>query len=459
MNIGDLIDDKYLILDEIGEGGMGKVFKVELEKSQFALKVCIATDEDSITRFKREVRLMAGIEHDNVIEVIDKNIDCDNPYFVMPLCLFSIDEKMDKLQANPEFAIDILLNVCKGINALHISGIIHRDIKPKNILIAHDNTVKISDLGLGKFAIRDSSIITSSNIYMGTQGFIPPEFYKVGGTKNADIRSDIYQLGKTIYNIFTNTNPSLIQKDILPGGLLFIIQKCINDNPDNRYQSVNDLANALSSYLKSLSPQENPESAFENLINIAIANSNLKQFDKDNVEEIIKSVFSFRRDAEFFFNKFNEIPLDILKVIASNFNELCTQLIEIYCETIEKHFIENTINFSDAELVANAMIQFFKGSSDIKIKTEAMKMTLFASVYCNRYNAMAVFDEMLLDIKNDDDAFIVTEMLKASISDYEQVATRIPTSKLHPTIQVLQKEIQIREEEMKVQNSEKPFEW
>jgi len=251
----------------------------------------------------------------------------------------------------------------------------------------------------------------------------------------------------------------LIQKDILPSGLLFIIQKCINDNPEIRYQSVNEVANALSSYLKSLSPQENPSSAFENLINIAISNSKLKQFDKGNVEQIIIAVLGFREDSELFFNKFNEIPLDILEVVASDFNELCEQLIEVYSITTHSHFQENTISFSDAELVAGAMIKIFNGSTDIKIKTEVMKITLFASVYCNRYSAMADFDKMLLDIKNDQDAFVVTEMLKENRADYEQVATRIPTSQLHPTIQILQKEIQIKEEEARIKNAEEPFEW
>jgi serine/threonine protein kinase len=459
MNIGDIIDNKYLILEEIGQGGMGKVFKVEMSETHFALKVCMETDDESIKRFNREVRLMASIKHENVIEILDKNIEGENPYFVMPLCKFSIDDRLDILQANPEFAIDVLLNVCKGINAIHISGIIHRDIKPKNILISQDDQIKISDLGLGKFSTRDSSIITSSNIYMGTQGFIPPEFFRHGGTKNADVRSDIYQLGKTIYNIFTNSNPSLIQKDILPGGLLFIIQKCINDNPDARYQSVNEVANSLSSYLKSLSPQENPSSAFENLINIAIANSKLKLFDKDNVEEIIKIVFSFRDDTEFFFNKFNEIPLNVLDVVASNLNELCKELIDIYCTTVTRHFQEDRINFSDAELVASAMLHIYNGSADIEIKMRSMKMTLFAAVYCNRYYAMAIFDEMLLNIKNDQDAFVVSEMLKENIADYEQVASRIPTSQLHPIIQILQKEIQIKEEEERMNRNDKPVEW
>lgn len=141
MNIGDKIDGKYLILEEIGEGGMGKVFKVQQGDNLFALKVCLDSDEEIIKRFRREVRLMASIKHENVIEVLAENLDVAIPYFVMPLCKFSIDKKLDILQANQELAIKILLQVCKGIYAIHSSGIIHRDIKPKNILISTDKKV------------------------------------------------------------------------------------------------------------------------------------------------------------------------------------------------------------------------------------------------------------------------------------------------------------------------------
>ena len=134
MRIGDLIDDKYHVIQEIGEGGMGRVYNVKKEEENFALKICLENDEENIKRFKREVRLMAEVKHQNVIEVIDFNFERDNPYFVMPLCKYSVDKILDKLQENHEIAIKIMLEVCSGINALHISGITHRDIKPKNIL-------------------------------------------------------------------------------------------------------------------------------------------------------------------------------------------------------------------------------------------------------------------------------------------------------------------------------------
>jgi serine/threonine protein kinase len=442
MKIGDIIDGKYRILDEIGEGGMGKVFRVSQGNQFFALKVCLESDEESIKRFKREVRLMASIKHENVIAVLDTNLDIEYPYFIMPLCKFSIDTKLEKFQENPELAIDILLQACNGVNAVHLSGVIHRDIKPKNILISQENQVKVSDLGLGKFVFRDSSILTSSNAFMGTQGFIPPEFYKNGGTKNADIRSDIYQLGKTIYNVFTNSPPTLIERDILPGGLLFIIQKCISDNPLNRYQSVGELENALNNYLLAMKPEANPLNAFENLINIAKDNLKRNTYDKENVENIIELLFGFKDEPEVFFNRYNEIPSQIIEVVTSNFPELSKELMSIYNATVEKYFREEHINFSEAELVANSMNKVFNSTEDLNVKIMAMRITLFASVYCNRYNAMEVFDNMIQTISDNQDAIATTEMLKDNLESYSYISNRIPSNKLHPLIQAIQKDIE-----------------
>ncbi|MFY7816646.1 MAG: serine/threonine-protein kinase [Chryseobacterium taeanense] len=441
MNIGDLIDEKYLIKKEIGKGGMGKVFLVSMDDIDYALKVCLEDDEEDIKRFKREVRLMSNIKHANVIEILDSNLDYEFPYFVMPLCKYSLDEIVPKLKDDPKVALKLIQDVCKGVNAIHLSKIIHRDIKPKNILISQDDVIKVSDLGLGKFVIRDSSVITSSNVYMGTEGYIPTEFYRVGGTKNADVRSDIFQMGKTIYNVLTNTNPSLIENDILPGGLLYIIRKCTNANPDNRYQTVSALETAINNYLLSLEPKSNPKNYFSDLINIAKENLRLGSYQKDNVSEIVSSIYNFKNVPEEFFNRFHEIPLRIIEIISSNFEHEAQDLIQLFEENTVRHFKEDTIEFSDADIVADIAKSFFKGSKNLEIRLIAIKVTLFAATYCNRFYAMDIFDNMIQSIKDNESATVISDMLRGEIDMYEIISDRIPSNKLHPFISVVQQEI------------------
>lgn len=459
MNIGDLIDNKYLIKDEIGKGGMGKVFLVEKDGVEYALKVCLEDGEEDIKRFKREVRLMSALKHANVIEVLDANLDYEFPYFIMPLCKYSLDTIIPKLKDNPKVALKLILDVCKGINAIHLSKIIHRDIKPKNILISKDDVIKVSDLGLGKFIIRDSSVITSSHVYMGTDGYIPTEFYKVGGTKNADVRSDVYQMGKTIYNTLTNANPSLIESDILPGGLLYIIRKCIAANPNNRYQNIIELETALSNYLLSLEPASNPLNYFKDLINIAKENLKSDSYKKENVAEIISSVYHFKDVPEEFFNRFNDIPLRIIEIVSSNFEHEAIDLLELYSSLTIRHFKEDTIEFSDADRVADVMQNFFKGSKNLNIRVEALSLTLFVAIYCNRFYAMDIFDNLLQSIKDNETATAVADMLRGNMDRYEVISDRIPSNKLHPFIATVQQEVVARKQQKVDAEKEELRQW
>jgi eukaryotic-like serine/threonine-protein kinase len=454
MNIGENIDGKYEIISKLGKGGMGEVFKVKCDDKYFALKVCNDKHEDIIKRFKREVKIMASIEHANVIKVIDSNLDYTEPYFVMPLYKASMDEIIESNKDKQKLIISMLLIVCKGINAIHLSGVIHRDIKPKNILINNKNDLVISDLGLGKFTDSDSSILTSSNALLGTMGYIPPEFYEKNGTQKANIPSDIFQLGKTIYNVFTNKNPAVIEQDILPGGLLYIVTKSTEDKPEERYQSVGDLEDALNNYHLSLEPESNPINAFSNLINIA--KDNLKQniYVRSNIDEIIPSIIAFKDDPVVFFNQFNKIPVRLLEIVSSNFPSHCTNLLETYCPTIEQYFKNNRIDFADAELVAASMYAIHMNTNQTVIKIKTLKVTLFTSVYCNRFNAIDVFNKMLEGINDNEDAVAVVEMLKENKDDYKYIADNIPKRKLHTLIQALQEEIKEENEKKEIVEEE-----
>lgn len=452
---GNLIDDKYLVIEELGKGGMGKVFKVSRNKKQYALKMCMLTDKNSILRFRREVRLMKTIEHVNVIEVIDSRLTGKSPYFVMPLCKFSIAEKLERLKSKPEFALRVLKQVCTGVNAIHLSGVVHRDIKPHNILISETNRIKISDLGLGKFSKRDTKPLTSSNDHMGTAGYMPPEFYQKGGTKNADIRSDIYQLGKLIYTIVSGEPPLHVKKDLLSGGLQFIVDKCISDDPEDRYQSVNALKTSLNNYLRSLDPENNPVSAYDSYIDIAITNLRNNEYEEENIERIVHSVVGFKGDPEIFFKQSKKIPKGIFEIIASDYPTLCRAFIKAYSPTIEKYFMQSNSDFAESEVVASILKTIFNNTRILAVRNSALKTTLIASVETNRYNAMGVFDSMLKSISKDQEALSIAEMLRDNIKYYKEVADRIPKSKLHPYFQTIQEKIlKMKNNNWKIRNDD-----
>lgn len=136
MEIGDIIKG-YTIKEYIGDGGMGIVFKVEKDGKEYALKICNTTDDEYVSRFKREIRMMETINNNRIVKIIDKDIDASIPYFIMELCDESLENAVER-GLSEEKKFDYILQLCDGLKGLHDQGIIHRDIKPGNALIVDD---------------------------------------------------------------------------------------------------------------------------------------------------------------------------------------------------------------------------------------------------------------------------------------------------------------------------------
>ena len=245
LKIGDIIDGKYTIVEAFEPGGMGLVFKVRSTEGKVrALKVCRETEDDDVRRFKREVRIMKKIKHPNVITVVDDNLDHDPPYFVMCLARASLASESAEYVDDEQRVLDALEQICKGLQAIHNSDVVHRDIKPANALVLKDGTIVVADLGLSKLNDRDSTILTMSRAIVGTEAYLAPEQRMPKGSREADQRTDIYQVGKTLYELLTGRNPAFIDVSDVPPGLARIIKRSTREDPSERYQTVGELMDA-----------------------------------------------------------------------------------------------------------------------------------------------------------------------------------------------------------------------
>ena len=207
INPGMMISDRYEIIDRVGSGGMADVYKAKCHRLNryVAIKVLkqeYSSDAKFVAKFRAEAQSVAGLSHPNIVNVYDVGEDNGLHYIVMELVegitLKKFIEKKGKLDVKE--AVGIGIQIAQGMEAAHNNHIIHRDIKPQNIIISKEGKVKVTDFGIAKAAT--SNTITSNA--MGSVHYISPEQARGG---YSDEKSDIYSLGVTLYEMLSGKVP------------------------------------------------------------------------------------------------------------------------------------------------------------------------------------------------------------------------------------------------------------
>lgn len=313
---GQKINDRYQIVRLIGEGGMANVYLAldTILDRYVAVKILrgdLATDEKFVRRFQREAISASSLSHPNIVEMYDVGEDNGQYFIVMEYVegktLKSLIKKRGALTI-PE-VIDIMLQLTSGLACAHNSYIIHRDIKPQNILVKEDGTVKITDFGIA-MAINGQEL-TQTNSVMGSVHYLPPEQASGSGST---IKSDIYSLGILMYELLTGSIPfkgdSAVEialkqmKDQIPSvcklnpdipqSIENIILKATAKNPKNRYDNVNEMYEDIT---KCLDPEimhqarvvyEFPEQDLEATKELSDLNEDIKK-ETDQFDETKKA--------------------------------------------------------------------------------------------------------------------------------------------------------------------------
>ena len=281
MKIGQIVKERYEILEILGEGGMAFVYKArDMQLERFVaiktLKPNYVNQETFVDRFKREAKTAANLNHPNIVQIFDWGIE-DEPYFVMEYIegntLTSIIAKNRTISLS-----DILFigaQVSSGLHAAHQKGLVHRDIKPGNIMITPDGKVKVTDFGIVSLQNEESDITKTGSI-LGTASYISPE--QAQG-KPVSIESDLYSLGTVLYELITGKapfsgdspistatkhltekpeKPSLFRRD-LPRGVESAILKLLEKATYDRFKSAEDLRATLLQQRKSLQSEQTRE--------------------------------------------------------------------------------------------------------------------------------------------------------------------------------------------------------
>ena len=309
---GTYIADRYEVVGQIGTGGMSDVYKAKDHTlgRYVAIKVLkeeFSEDTNFVTKFRSEAQAAAGLEHPNIVNIYDVGSENGIHYIVMEyvegITLKTYIEK--KGQLNYKETLSIAIQVSRGIQAAHAKHIIHRDIKPQNIIISTDGKVKVTDFGIAR-AVSEHTIHSD---VMGSVHYASPEQARNGYVSN---RSDIYSLGIVMYEMVTGRVPfdgdstvavaiQHLQDEMvppstyapnLPISLEKIIQKCTQKSPDRRYDSMESLLIDLRKALL------NPNEDFVTLVPLNQDKTKTRVLTDDEVSQIRKQAETVNPEPE-----------------------------------------------------------------------------------------------------------------------------------------------------------------
>lgn len=297
---GMFIAERYEILEKIGSGGMSDVYKAKCHKlnrfvAMKVLKAEFSEDKTFVSKFRAEAQAAAGLMHSNIVNVYDVGEEQGIYFIVMELVEgITLKKYIDKKgRLGVREAVSIAIQVAQGIEAAHKHEIVHRDIKPQNIIISKEGKVKVTDFGIARAV--SSNTINSS--VMGSVHYISPEQARGG---YSDQKSDVYSFGITLFEMLTGRVPfegdttvavalQHIQDDMIspskfvtdiPISVEKIVMKCTQKKTERRYQVMSDLIADLKRSLVT------PDEDFVVISSVVVPDSPTQMFGKEELDEI-----------------------------------------------------------------------------------------------------------------------------------------------------------------------------
>jgi len=375
-----IILDKYQIIEEVGRGGMGLVYRAQDLRlgRTVAIKELIVSDaiigqerDDIIARFKREAQTAANLSHPNIVTIFDVGEENNRHFIAMEyLPGKTLKDYLDEgYDYQLEEVLDFLIQIASGLEHAHSRGVVHRDIKPGNMKILEDNVVKVTDFGVARIESNNTSL-TQDGTMLGTLGYISPE--QLHNSKGVDSRADIFSFGAMMYEIFTKKLPfdggtigSTILKIMteepipprkidpeIPETIEKIILKCLIKDPDKRYQKVKEVVKELTFFKIMLENDSQPLSQkfVKNMAESVSLSATVSSAIPQNVGEKVKE--NFQEENQIFLDKTS--PQSLFKKPITNNNQT---VIENKSETNTQ---TNSQNETLSEAIPEIRISFIR---------------------------------------------------------------------------------------------------
>ncbi|MCX5643264.1 MAG: serine/threonine-protein kinase [Phycisphaerae bacterium] len=405
---------RYQRQSKIDSGGFGCVYRAKrLDDGEVvAFKVLEGrgiTTEDR-TRFIREVRIQSQLDHPHIVPILGSNVEVDPPFCVMPLASGNLRSRIcdGAFGDNLKSTMHVFVQLLDGMAYAHSNGVIHRDLKPENLLffdeeIFGEEMIRISDFGLGKRMDTESLTVTQSHIGMGTAAYMPPEQYR--DFKRADHRADIYSLGKILYEMLTGELPLHVNTHHtkLPRGFGYVIGRCIEHDPDNRYQSILELKKDLLELTSDQRKFKHPHKEIETLVRaIESGHGNARTL----IEEVDRLFLDNAHDAVFYTKYFVTLGKASIREYVSYSKERFLERLEDF-----DSFVSGNLPWSYTDTVADFYRAVWTAIEDERVRKLLLERLLDMGHSHNRWHVGTVFAVLLASIDEQEEALMARDVL------------------------------------------------
>jgi serine/threonine-protein kinase len=283
--VGRVLDGRYRVLSHIADGGMASVYlaldtRLEREVALKVMRPGLAADETFVSRFRREARSAARLSHPHVVAVFDQGEDDGSMFLAMEYVPGQTLREVMQAEGplTPRAALDIMDPVLQALSAAHRAGIIHRDVKPENVILREDGTVKVADFGLAR-AVTTQTTTAQTGMLLGTVAYLSPEQVERG---IADARSDVYAAGLILFEMLTGT------KAFTGDSPIHVAYQHVHGSipaPSSRVESVPSELDTLVALATARDPDQRPADAGEFLSEVRKARAALSPTDLDHRPE------------------------------------------------------------------------------------------------------------------------------------------------------------------------------
>jgi len=386
----------YKLGKPLGRGGFGEVYEATRlnDQAPVAVKfVRINGDERKLARFRRELRLQGELVNRHVVPVLDLGVEEDPAWCVMPRAETSLGQFLADRRFDRDVALNLFFDACAGLSFAHEQGVLHRDIKPDNILLFRDGqqlTAALSDFGLGRRIDRDTPTITATRVGMGTPGYMAPE--QRIAAKYVDERADIFSMGRVLFQIRTGRMPPAlndIDLSLVDPKYAYIVRKATYEDPDRRYQSMTEF---MEDILLAERPVQSANEIAELARDLSAKIANLEKPDPNDLENLARLLLANIDDFNLIVHTLPRMPYDVINRLFGAHDDLLGPVLLKY-----DSYISEQIPSSYCTQVASLYEAIYNGTPASEYRLVILKRLIALGARHNDWGLGNLLRQLLAD--------------------------------------------------------------